>query len=173
MTSAAKAKMPPAEFYAHALAIEREAARRYWELSHELLLYRKNAIAAVLLELARRECEQLDALECETARMTLPAIAPSEHRWHGMEGPDGAARFTECCLRNPAHVLEIALENERCSKAFYEHMTVSLTDPEARRTAAGCVREENEHIAFIEQALQRNIVPEQERRATRGVAMPA
>jgi len=107
---ATKTKTAAAEFYAHALAIEREAARRYWEFSHQLLLYRKNVIAGVLLELARRECEQLDALERETAGMALPPLAPSEHRWHGVDGQDDWPLFIARCLSNPAHALEVALE---------------------------------------------------------------
>lgn len=167
VTPATKAKTTAAQFYAHALAIEREAARRYWEFSHQLLLCRKNIIAGVLVELARRECEQLDALECDTARMTLPPLAPSEHRWHGVEGPDGTGWLVERCLRNPEHALEIALENERRAKAFYERVTPSLVDPEARRIAAERAREKREHIAFIENALQPGIAMDEGRSVTR------
>lgn len=173
MTAATKAKTPRTEFYAHALAIEREAARRYWEFAHQLLLYRKNAVAGVLLELARRECEQLDALECETTGMALPVLAPSVHRWHGLEGSDGGARFMERCWRNPAHALEIALDNEQRAKAFYESMAATLADPEARRIAAKHASDENEHIAFIERALQQNIATDKARSDTNSAAMPA
>ena len=173
MTAATKVKTPRAQFYAHALAIEREAARRYWELSHQLLLYRKNAVAGVLLELARRECSQLDALEYETAGMALPAIAPSVHRWHDAEDQDGSAPFMARCLGNPAHALEVVLENERRAKAFYERMAATLADPDAGRIAAKHASDENEHIAFIERALQQNIAMDQARSDTRAAAMPA
>lgn len=170
---ATKTKTAAAEFYAHALAIEREAARRYWEFSHQLLLYRKNVIAGVLLELARRECEQLDALERETAGMALPPLAPSEHRWHGVDGQDDGPLFIARCLSNPAHALEVALENERRAKAFYERMAASLADPEARRIAAKHAGDENEHIAFIERALRQNIAVGKGRSDTRPATMPA
>ena len=173
MTAATKVRTPRAQFYAHALAIEREAARRYWELSHQLLLYRKNAVAGVLLELARRECSQLDALEYETAGMALPAIAPSVHRWHGVDGQDDGPLFIARCLSNPAHALEVAIENERRARTFYERMAATLPDPEARRVAAKHASDEKEHIAFIERALQQNIAMDQARSDTRAAAMPA
>ncbi|HET6492875.1 MAG TPA: hypothetical protein VFG44_07875 [Burkholderiales bacterium] len=173
MAAATKGKIARTEFYAHALAIEREAARRYWEFAHQLLLYRKNIIAGVLLELARRECEQLDALEYETAGMALPALAPSEHRWHGVDGQDDGPLFIARCLSNPAHALEVALENERRAKAFYERMAVTLSDLEARRIATKHASDENEHIAFIERALRQNIAMDKARSDTRAAAMPA
>jgi rubrerythrin len=140
-------------FYAHALAIEREAAARYWEFAHQLLLYRENAVAQVFLDLARLEAEHLENLEWRAAGMKLPRLAPSEHCWHGLQSP-GVPLPVAHCLMNPRRALEIALENEKRASDFYKRMSVWARDPAIRRLAAEMGEEEAQHIAFIERALR-------------------
>lgn len=146
------------EFYAHALAIEREAAMRYWELAHHLLLYHKHDVAAVLLQLARLEYEHMMDLERRAAGMALPRLAPSEHCWRDLESRDGEPSLMARCLTRPRQAFEIALRNERHAKNFYDRMSATACDSNIRRLAAEQASEEAQHIAYIERALQNESV---------------
>lgn len=146
------------DFYALALAIEREAAARYWEFAHQLLLYRQNAVAQVFLELARMESEHLEDLERRAEGMKLPSPKPSEYCWQDPEQPEGALLPIAHCLMKPRQALEIALANERRARDFYEHMCGSGCDPAIRQLAAERASEEAQHIACIERALRNGML---------------
>src|SRR4051812_43419003 len=60
------------ELYAHAIAIEREAAERYGELARHMADRGNEALAEVFATLARMESEHLDALQMRTAGVALP-----------------------------------------------------------------------------------------------------
>ena len=141
------------EFYAHALQIEREAAARYWEFANQLLLYHENKVARIFLELAQKECEDLDSLERQAAGLRLPALASSDHRWCTPVA-DTAPLPVARCLMKPRQALEMALENQRRAKRFYERVSASVRDPSVGRLAAERALAEARHIERIERALR-------------------
>ena len=65
-----------AALYAHALAIEREAAARYEEFAVRMEYGGNDALARLFGELARFEDEHAHALECLCAGLALPEIVP-------------------------------------------------------------------------------------------------
>jgi rubrerythrin len=106
------------EFYAHALAIEREAAARYQELANQMWIRHNNFVAYVFLRLAREESKQLEELEREIAGVELPQPISTEYRWQGIESPEVAPSDPVNDLMTPHHALEIALANERRAAGF-------------------------------------------------------
>ena len=64
-----------AALYAHALAIEREAAERYNEFAERMADEGNDAVARLFARLAGFEGEHAKALERECAGMALPPIA--------------------------------------------------------------------------------------------------
>lgn len=142
----------PEAFYAHALAIAREAAARYWEFAHQLLLYRENAVAQVFLELAASAAQRLEGLERRAAGMKLPDVAPTEHGWKGLERP-GMPLPVAHCLMNPRRALAIALDNEQRAAGFYKRVSVWAPDAAIRRLAAEIGNEQAKHVARIDAAL--------------------
>lgn len=164
MPSASKGISSAEEFYVHALAIEREAAARYWEFAHQLLLYRKNAVAQVFLQLARMETQRLEDLELKAAGMRLPRLEAAEHRWEGLDNAEGILLPTAQCLMKPRQALEIALANERRAKDFFERASAAARDPRIRSLAAERAGEEAQHVACIERALHDAPLPQSERR---------
>ena len=80
-----------AALYAHALAIEREAAARYGEFAARMADEGNEAVARLFAELAGFEGEHASALERECDGMALPAIAPAEYAWLDAGAPETAA----------------------------------------------------------------------------------
>jgi len=71
-----------AELYAHAIAIEREAAERYAELAGRMQDEGRDDLARVFNLLARLESEHLEALEARTGLRTLAREMAAEEQEH-------------------------------------------------------------------------------------------
>jgi len=70
------------ELYAHALAIEREAFKRFTELERYMREVGYDHIADEFERIGREEQEQYEALAIGTAERELPALADWEYAWH-------------------------------------------------------------------------------------------
>lgn len=140
-------------FYAHALAIEREAAQRYQELADQMLEHNNQETADLFLRLARLESEHAERLAAKTAGMRLPALKPWDYQWTGLESPESAAYETAHYLMKPHHALQVALENEQRAKAFFESIARTTLDADVKRLAAEMAGEEAEHVGYVEKAL--------------------
>ena len=143
------------EFFAHALAIEREAATRYRELAGLMHVHHNGACAALFDWLAELESEHTATLQSHAAARSLSQIEPSEYRWPESTAPESASMETAHDLITPRHVLEVALNNERRAKAFFEGIAVAASDPDLRKLAAQFAAEEQQHIELIADVLQR------------------
>ena len=151
MTSIASAP----ELYAHAIAIEREAAERYAEFSQRMDDLGNEALAALFGTLARLETQHLMALERKTDGVALPALGPAGFRWLEAGAPETAARELVYRLMTPHAALEIALAAEKRAQAFFEHVLVSAEDPALRALAREMAAEESGHVAMLETLLER------------------
>lgn len=145
-----------AEFYARALAIERQAAERYRKFARHMAGYGNVRTAELFLRLARFEAEQAERLLEKTAGMKLPRLA----RGGRFSGPSEIASFEFLYRRVlPHHALLLALAGERRARSFFGQILSSATDPEIRKLAAEFAREETEHIAWLEEALAKEPQP--------------
>ena len=124
-----------AEILVHAIAVEREAARRYTELARQLA-ERKHPAAALFAELARQDERHLERLEAKSAGVALPDLG-ADHSWR--EAPPLAS----------------ALQAETDARAFFEQAGRVAPDPLARSLAEEMAAEESEHIARIQALLSR------------------
>src|SRR5919201_1824186 len=70
------------ELYAHALAIERDAFKRFVELERYMRDVGYDHIADELERIGREEQEQYEALAIGTAERKLPSLAEWEYAWH-------------------------------------------------------------------------------------------
>ena len=148
-----------AALYAHALAIEREAAERYGELAERMADEGNDAVARLFARLAGFEHEHAKALEGECAGMELPAIAPAEFAWLDADAPESAAHELVFRLMTPHDALEIALGAELRAQAFFEQVLEHTADPRLRELASGMAREERSHAAWVREALARTPDP--------------
>jgi rubrerythrin len=149
----------PAELYAHAIAIEREAVERYSEFAERMEDLGNPAVAEVFARLAGFEAEHLEALLARTAGIALPALAAHEYRWLDAGAPETAARELVFRLMTPHHALRIALRAEQRAQAFFEQVLMTAADPALRSLAREMAADEGEHSAMLEQLLENTAQP--------------
>jgi rubrerythrin len=138
-----------AELYAHAIAIEREAAARYSEFAERMADQGREDLARLFALLARLEAEHLEALQRRTAGIAVPEIAQGEHKWLDAGAPETAAREFLYRLMTPRYAIAIALRAERHAQAFFEHVFWTSTDPSLRALAREMAADEREHAALL------------------------
>jgi len=131
----------PAELYAHAIAIEREAGERYGEFAERMGDLGNDAAAEVFGRLAALEAEHLDALLRRTDGVALPKLSTDQYRWLDAEPPETAA-----------HELVFRLFTPR--QAF-----MNADDPSLRGLAQEMATEEQEHVGMVERMLERTPDP--------------
>jgi len=147
------------ELYAHAIAIEQEAAERYAGLAERMADEGNDAVAEVFGMLAEVEVEHFDALKRRTDGIALPQIAPGQYAWLDAGAPETAARELIFRLMTPHHALAIALTAEKRAQAFFEHVLMTADDPALRALAREMTMEEAEHVALVERLLERTPEP--------------
>ena len=143
------------EVYAHALVLERDAAKRFCELERFLRSAGIDYLADELEAIAKEELEQYEALAAGTSERELPPIAAWEYSWHFL-GP-GADRTPE--PKTPRDALGIALGIERRTQAFYIDVAEHATDDSVCAFAVEMATDEQRHIQRLETLLAREPLP--------------
>jgi rubrerythrin len=141
------------ELYAHALAIEREAAARYTEFARFMEDHDNLPVAALFSRLAQIESEQAEAIAARARGQTLPMPEASEHAWVDAGAPETVAHEFIFRLMTPHDALRIALEAEHRARDWFEQIFAASSDPDVKMLAASMLQEENRHIAWVERAL--------------------
>ena len=140
--------------YAHAIAIEREAAARYSEFAQRMADLGNETAAEVFATLARLEAEHLDELVKRTTGMALPELAAHEYAWLDAGAPETAARELVFRLMTPRDALGIALQGEKRAATFFESIVTGADDPMLRALATEMAADENDHITMLEKLLE-------------------
>jgi len=148
------------ELYAHAIAIEREAAERYGELAVRMQDEGRDDLARVFQLLADLEGEHLQTLESRTLDVALPAIASDRYHWLDAGAPETAARELVYRLMTPRMALAIALQAETRAQAFFERVFMTCDDPALRALAREMAAEEQGHVQLIERLLEATPQPD-------------
>ena len=141
------------ELYAHAIAIEREAAERYRELADRMHDLGNPAVAEVFDILANQENEHLQALQRRSEGVAIPSLEIHEYRWLETGPTEIAARELIFRLMTPRSALAIALAAEKRAQALFEHVLMAAPDPALRALAREMAADESAHIVLIEQLL--------------------
>lgn len=142
------------EFYAHALAIEREAADRYAEFKAYFAGRGEDVIAGLCSHLALAELEHFEELARACQNLTLPAIAAGDYRWLEAGSPEAAARELLYRVATPRHLLEIALAAELRARAFFVWVAQTAPLHEVQELASIMAAEELEHVQWVRHALE-------------------
>jgi rubrerythrin len=142
-----------AELYAHALAIEREAAARYGGLARLMVDRGHGALGALFAHLAAREAQHGKAIVARAQGLELPLLKPWQYGWSGAGPPEGVAEALGARLDTPHDALAVALEAEQRARAFYEQVFAGAGDPDVKLLAAALAQEEARHVEWLEGAL--------------------
>jgi len=147
------------ELYAHALAIEREAAARYLEFAERMADEGSDHVATLFRSLARFEAGHVAQLEEATRDMTLPEIPAGQYAWLDAGAPETAAHDLVFRLMTPHDALEIALTAEQRARQFFDQVYENSDNEQLRELALDMAREEDDHVAWVERALAANPDP--------------
>ena len=142
------------EFYAHALAIEHEAAQRYEEFAAWFAERGDAVLEGLCGNLARLEREHHRELLSGCDGLTIPAIDPGAYQWLGDAPPETGARDLFFRAAHPRHILQIALEGELRAHAFFVEVARTSPTRAVREVAAIMAAEESGHIGWVTQALE-------------------
>lgn len=142
-----------AELYAHALAVEREAAARYAELAEFMSDHDNAPVAELFTRLAQIEDEHADAIVARARGLAIPALRTYEHTWFDAGPPETVAHEFVFRLMTPHEALKVALEAEQRARAYFEQVFANATDPDVKMLAAAMIQEEQQHIDWVERAL--------------------
>lgn len=145
------------ELYAHAIAIEREAAERYAEFAERMAELGNEPLAELFGQLAGFEAEHLDALLRRTEGVALPELGTDEYQWLDAGAPETVARKLIFRLMTPRRALAIALAAEKGAQAFFEHVFMTADDPALRALAQEMAAEEQGHVGMVERLLERGL----------------
>lgn len=137
-------------FLAHAVQLEREAARRYEELAAAMATEGNQDLRVFFGRMAHYSRLHLAEAMARGGFRELPTMAPHEYSW-----PDGTSPETAGWVGVDAHMdrraaLELALEGERSGHAYYAGVAASTPDAELRSIAGEFAREEADHIRQLE-----------------------
>ncbi len=151
----ALARSPVAEFLAHAIAIEREAAESYRELAAQMRSVGNAKVAELFERLSRMEDLHALGLESRAKGLKLPRIPAKAHAWPE-SGPTEVPRYELLFDRIQAHqVLLLALRAEKNAREYFERIGKKSIAADIRKLAGELVDDEAEHIRWIERAIER------------------
>jgi rubrerythrin len=142
------------ELFSYALAIEREAAKRYRELEAFMRAIGVADLAEELERMGREEQEQYELIKLGTSGRRLPEFAGWELCWHylGAAAPQRAPRSAREALAS-------ALAFERHTQAFYLDVAESARDDAVRAFSAEMANDEQRHISRLEVLLEQEPDP--------------
>jgi rubrerythrin len=142
-------------FLAHAVELEREAARRYEELADSMRTDGNAEVEKFFRQMAVFSRKHL-ALAIERGGFhQLPALAAAGYSWPDGISPEQFDWIGVDCMIDANNALELALDGERRGHAFYADIASSTGDSEVRAMAREFAAEEAEHVAELEKWIGR------------------
>ena len=143
------------ELYSLALALEREATKRFAELEQFMRDVGIDHLAEEFGKIGREEKEQYELLALGTAGRELPEVIGWEYSWHYL-GPD-ADRVE--APTNAREAIAHALGTERRAQVFYSDVAENARDDAVRAFAAEMAADEQRHVLRLELLLAREPEP--------------
>jgi rubrerythrin len=142
------------EFYAHALAIEGEAAKCYRHFQEHFTDRGEEVLAGLCGNLARFEQEHFELLVDRSKGLKLPVLPADRYHWLDSGPPEAVDCSLVFTLATPRELLEIALKAERSARRFFEWVAGTTANGEIHKLAEEMAREEAEHVQWVTRALE-------------------
>jgi rubrerythrin len=146
-----------AEFLAHAIAMEQEAAERYLELADMMEAHRNDAVSVVFRDMSRYSELHRDSVRERAGNRDLPKLKSWQYRWSTPPEVGGEEGFDY--LIEPWNALKYARGNEVRSMKFYRDVADAAQDAELKRLAGEFADEEKQHVLALDQWLARTPRP--------------
>ena len=139
------------DLYAHALAIEREAFKRFIKLERFMRDAGMDHLAEEFERIGKEEQEQYEALALGTAERELPQIEGWEYAWHYL----GAEPEEPVAPKSARDAIKLALATERRAQNFYIDVAEHANDDAVCAFAAEMAQDEQRHVMRLETLLAR------------------
>ena len=146
-----------AEFLAHAIALEREAAERYLELADMMEAHRNDEVSSLFRDMVRYSWLHHDSIVERARGVELPALGGFAFRWRHPPEAGGEEAFDPAL--NAWDALRYARENECRAMDYYTDVGLHTADREVQRLAAEFAAEETEHVQALDDWLARTPRP--------------
>jgi rubrerythrin len=143
------------ELFAHSLAIELDATKRFSELERYMRDAGMEHVADEFEQIGKEEREQYELLAVGTAGGRLPELSGWEYAWHYLGTDVDQMRAP----RNPRDALTMAIRSERRAQNFYADVAEHSEDDAISAFAAEMAADESRHIARLEMLLMREPDP--------------
>ena len=142
------------EFYAHAIAIEREASKCYREFQQHFADRGEEVLAGLCGNLPHFEEDHCRLLIDRAKSLDLPDLPPERYRWMESCPAENVDHDLVYRVVTPRQLLEIALKAERGARRFFEWVAGTTADGEIHALAEEMAREEAEHVQWVTRALE-------------------
>jgi rubrerythrin len=141
-------------FLAHAIQLEREAARRYEELSAAMGTEGNRELKAFFGRMAHYSRLHLAQAAARGGFRELPVLTADEFEWPDGLSPETAGWAGVDAQMGAHDALVLALDGERSGHAYYAAMAATTADAELRLRAGEFAAEEAEHVLELEKLLK-------------------
>lgn len=142
-------------FLAHAIELERDAARRYEDLTAVMESSGNREVSKFFKRMADFSRRHLKEAMQRGGFRDIPELQPHEWSWPGDTSPEVARWEGVDEMIDARAAMELALESERRGYAYYKTQAVITQDPDVRRLAAEFSDEERDHVEQLREWLLR------------------
>lgn len=139
-----------AEFLAHAIKLEQDAALRFDGLADSMSSHGNLEVAAFFRKMAEFSRLHLADAKARSGFHAMPQMGPDDYCWPNGESPEMADWLAGDAMNAVIDAIEYALESEKRGQAFYQAVFDESKDPEVRVMAEEFAAEEGDHVAQLE-----------------------
>lgn len=136
-------------FLAHAIQLEKDSARRYGELAEAMQTSGSADVAAFFRQMAHYSRLHLADATARGGFRHPPDLRPEEYSWPDGSSPEAAAWSGVDAFMDEGSALELALDGEQRSCAFYQGIVETSGNPNVRLIAKEFADEEAGHVAQL------------------------
>jgi rubrerythrin len=140
-------------FLAHAIQLEREAARRYEELAASMGTEGNAELKRFFVRMGKNSRKHLADAMARGGFRDIPVLGPDDFRWPDGVSPEVADWEGVDALMDARGALLLALDSERRGHGYYAAMAATSADAELRVLAGEFASEEAEHVAELEKLI--------------------
>lgn len=140
-------------FLAHAIQLEREAARRFEELAAAMRTEGNAELEGFFSRIAHYSRLHLKDAMARGRFRELPELGPDDFEWPDGIPPETADWAGVDAQMDPMDALQLALASERRGHAYYAAIAAMSRDHEVVAFAREFADEESQHVAQLEKLI--------------------
>lgn len=141
------------KFLAHAIALEREAARRFEDLAVTMGTEGNAELKAFFNRMAGYSRKHLAQAVARGGFREVPELTPNKFEWPDGTSPEVADWVGVDAFMDARSALQLALESEQRGHAWYAAVAATTQDAELCALASEFAAEEAEHVELLQKLI--------------------